>query len=109
MFWPQVSGLPFAAATAAAWIVVRGLAYQDLALDVHRLCGSQELEGLECETGIAMGTSHVGLVGVVHTASKGETETVLQDYTSTMNMQGLASTQYLFLKLAVVNQSVQLS
>lgn len=79
VFWPQVSGHTFVAATTAAGIVVRGLAYQDLALDVHRLCGSQELEGLKCETGIGSGASDVAPVGVVHGTAKGETETVLLD------------------------------
>lgn len=65
--------------------MVRGWAYQDLALDVHRLCGSQELEGLKCETGIGSGARDVVVVGVVCRASKGETETVLM-YTSTINM-----------------------
>lgn len=74
------------AATAAAGIVVGGLAYQDLALDVHRLCGSQELEGLKCETGEGIGARAVGPVGVVHRTSKGETETVLLDSTSAVNM-----------------------
>lgn len=86
VFWPQVSGCTSAAAAAAAGIVVRGWACQDLALDVHRLCGSQELEGLKFETGIRAGASAVGVVGAVHSTSKGETETVLLDNPSTMNM-----------------------
>lgn len=62
-----------------AGVVVRGWAYQDLALDVHRLCGSQELEGLKCETGKGMGATVVNLVGVVHSTSTGETLTALVD------------------------------
>lgn len=80
VFWPQVSGHTFLAATAAAGIVVRGWAYQDLALDVHWLCGSQKLEGLKCETGIGTGASDVGLVGVVHGTSKGETDSFTGQY-----------------------------
>lgn len=69
---PQVSGHTFAAATTAAGIVVRGGTYQHLALDVHRLCGSQELEGFKCESGVSTAASDVGVVGVVHRTSVGE-------------------------------------
>lgn len=70
----------------ASGIVVRGWAYQDLALDVHRVSCSQELEGLKLETGKGTGASDVGIVGVVHRTSDGETEMVLQDNTGTINM-----------------------
>ena len=77
VFWPQVSGRTSVAATAAAGIVVGGLAYQDLALDVHRLCGSQELEGLKCEAGVVPGARDVVAIGVVHSTAKSEAEVVL--------------------------------
>ena len=75
VFCPQVSGHTRSAVRriVAAGIAVRGWAYQDLALDVHRLCGSQELEGPKCETGIGTEASVVGPEGAVHGTSGGET------------------------------------
>ena len=61
---------------AADRIVVRSWAYQDLALDVHILCGSEEPEGLKSETGVCTGASAVGVVGAVHRTSEGAIETV---------------------------------
>lgn len=72
---PQVSGRTSVAAPAAPRVVVGRLAYQDLALDVHRLCGSQELEGLESEAGISTGAGGVGLVGVVHRTAESKRDT----------------------------------
>lgn len=74
VLWLQVSGYSSHAATSAAGAVVRGLTYQDSALDVHRLFSLQELKGPERKAGIVCGATNVGLVGAIHRTSKGETE-----------------------------------
>lgn len=73
MFRPHVSGCTSVAAKAAARLV-SSWTYQDFALNIHRLCGSQELEGLKGETGVRLGASDVGMVGVVFTTPKGEND-----------------------------------
>lgn len=71
----QVPGLAGAAASAAAGVVVRSLADGDFTLQVHWLIGSQELESLEGEAGVATGTRGVGEVGGVPPTSVGASET----------------------------------
>lgn len=73
----QVSGLPSAATTATAGGAVSGLADQHLALEIHRLGGSQKLEGLKTETGVVVEARCVDLVGAVCGASTGETEVIV--------------------------------
>lgn len=79
MLWPQVSGNTVVAATAAAGVAVRGLAYQDFALEEDWLTSSEELEGLKCETGVGVVARNVGMVGVIYRTSKSETKTVLME------------------------------
>lgn len=73
----QVSGLPSAATTATAGVAVSGLADQHLALEIHRLGGSQKLEGFKTEAGVVFEARCVDLVGAVCTASTGETEVIV--------------------------------
>lgn len=80
VFQPQTSGPAFPAASATEGVVVGGLAYQDLALDVNGLCGSQELKGLECETGIGTAARDDRLVGAVHGTPKGGTNGEIGEY-----------------------------
>lgn len=68
----QVSGLPSAATTATAGGAVSGLADQHLALEIHRLGGSQKLEGLKTEAGVVVEARCVDLVGAVCGASTGK-------------------------------------
>ncbi len=72
---PQVSCLTPCATKPTAGRVRFG-AYQDLALDVHGLIGSQELEGLKCETGIGTFAIVEGPKGVVHGTSKNGKDSV---------------------------------
>lgn len=67
MFRAQVSGHTPPTALLAA-VRVAGRADQDLALDVNRLFGSQELKGLETETCNVCGATDSGFVGAVHLA-----------------------------------------
>lgn len=67
MFRAQVSGHTPPTALLAA-VRVAGRADQDLALDVNRLFGSQELKGFEPETGKVCGAADGGGVGAVHLA-----------------------------------------
>lgn len=69
----QVSGLTSAATTATAGVGVGGLADQHLALEVHRLGGSQKLEGFKTEAGVIVEARCVDLVGAVYGASTDET------------------------------------
>ena len=50
----QGPGLAGGAASPTAGVVVRGLTDDDLALQVYKLVGSQEFEGLEGEAGVAV-------------------------------------------------------
>lgn len=79
VLWPQVSGRTSSASAAAAGLVGAG-AYQDLALDVYRLIGSQELEGLKSETGIVTEAIKEGLIGVVHRTSTSRRDSVTGQY-----------------------------
>lgn len=72
MFGPQVPGFPSAATPAAAGIAITGLTYENLALHIHRLCGTQKLEGFKPETGIGAGASDIGPVGAVFSTPKCE-------------------------------------
>lgn len=71
MIRPHISDDTLVAAKAAARFV-SVWTYQDFALNIHWLCGSQELEGLKCESGISLGASGVGSVGTVFWTSKGK-------------------------------------
>lgn len=73
----QVSGLTSAATTATAGVGVSGLADQHLALEIHRLGGSQKLEGFKTEAGVVVEARCVDLVGAVCSASTGETEVIV--------------------------------
>lgn len=61
----QVSDLTSAATTATAGVGVGGLADQHLALQIHRLGGSQEPEGFKTEAGVVVEARCVDLVGAV--------------------------------------------
>lgn len=73
----QVSGLTSAAATATAGVGVAGLADQHLALQIHRLGGSQKLEGFETEAGVVVEAGCVGLVGAVCAAPADGSEVIV--------------------------------
>lgn len=68
----QVSGLTAAATTTTAGVGVSGLADYHLALQIHRLCGSQKLEAFKTEAGVVVEARHVDLVCVVCSASTDE-------------------------------------
>ena len=70
----QVPGSPSAATPAAAGVAITGLTYQNLALHIHSLRGSQKLEGFECEPGIGAGASGIGSVGAVFSTPKWDNE-----------------------------------
>lgn len=97
VFWPHISGGTVVASTAAAGIVVRGGAYQDLALDVQRLCGSQELESLKSEAGIGTGATDVGIVGVIHRTATGETDSVTGEYYYVRLSEKARSSKYFYI------------
>lgn len=70
----QVSGLTSGATTATAGVDVSGLADHHLALEIHRVGGSQKLEGSKAELGNGVDARCEDLVGVVYWASTDETE-----------------------------------
>lgn len=72
----QVSGLTFHATMATARVGVTVLADQHLALKVHRLAGSQKLEGSKTEAGVVFEARCVDLISAVCCTSTGETEVV---------------------------------
>lgn len=73
----QVSGLTSAATTATARVAVTVLADQHLALKIHRLAGSQKLEGSKSKAGVVFQAVCVDLVSAVCGASTDETEVVM--------------------------------
>lgn len=73
----QVSGLTSGATTATAGVQVRFLADHHLALEIHRLGGSQKLEGSKTELGFGFNARCVDIVGVVDLASTDETEVIV--------------------------------
>lgn len=72
----QVSGLTSLATTATARIGVTVLADQHLALKIHRLAGSEKLEGSKTEAGVVFEARCVDSISAVCRASTGETQVV---------------------------------
>lgn len=74
---PQLSPPAPAAAAATAGVGVGGLADQHLALKIHRLAGSQELEGFKTEAGVVVEAGRVDPVGAVRAASADGSEVIV--------------------------------